>query len=84
VLFHFQFKGPAGWEPVGSGEAEREDAVGLRRAAVDLSALAGGLEPGTYRAIAAKGASTRWLSFRIGADGSFFGDDEIFDQGDRP
>jgi hypothetical protein len=70
VLFHFQFDGPSGWEAVGSGEGSGEDDLGLEQAITDLDSLAGGLEPGVYLAIPARGRSTRWREFRIDAGGS--------------
>ncbi|MBS1860543.1 MAG: hypothetical protein JSS68_02415 [Actinobacteria bacterium] len=83
MLFHIQYKGPAGWQSIGSGEGEEEGAGGLRRAVDDLASLAGGLEPGMYRAIPAKGGTTRWLTFTIGADGSFLEDEGLAEPGDR-
>ena len=68
MLYHFEFRGEAGWEAVGSGDgagAEPEVA-----ALLDLMGLAGGCLPeGEYRCIAAISESTRWGSFRLGPGG---------------
>ncbi len=84
VLFHFQFEGPSGWEALGSGEGPDDDDPGFDQAIADLGSLAGGLEPGRYRAIPGKGGSTRWREFRIDDRGSVMVEEESDDRDERP
>jgi hypothetical protein len=84
VLFHFQFEGPSGWEAVGSGEGPDDDDLGFERAIADLESLTGGLQPGRYQAIPAKGRSTRWREFRIDERGSLAAVEESDVPGEGP
>lgn len=84
MLFHFQFKGPSGWEAIGSGEGPDDDDPGFDQAIADLEALTGGLQPGLYRAIPGKGRSTRWREFQIDDRGPVEAEEESDNPGGRP
>jgi hypothetical protein len=68
VLFHFQFLGQSGWEPMGSGRSSGEDP--LLEAVEDLRILHGGeLPPGRYQYIEAHTREARLTTFDLGVDG---------------
>ena len=67
-IFHFQFRGEVGWEPVGAGEGRGEDA--LDGAFADLRELSGGSLPaGTYQVIESRSSNALWQTFEVGGDG---------------
>jgi hypothetical protein len=68
VLFHFEIRCQGRWEAIGSGEGGVGDSP--TAALADLNALAGGSLPtGSYRAVAAISAATRWEFLRLGPGG---------------
>jgi hypothetical protein len=69
MLFHFQFLGEAGWEPVGAGIGEGDDPI--TSALDEIRELsAGALPAGRYQVIEARGSDTRWQTFDLGSDGN--------------
>ena len=75
MLYHFEFRGKAGWEAFGSGEGSDEDRVAV--ALGDLTAVAGAILPaGEYRYIAAHSDCARWESIWVGDDGAVLSGDE--------
>lgn len=69
MLYHFEFRGQAGWEACGSGGGTGDDAVEM--AVGDLQGLTfTELPPGEYRCIAATGQDARWIHFELGPDGA--------------
>jgi hypothetical protein len=68
MIFHFQFLGIAGWEPIGAGVAGGEDPIAA--ALAEVRGFAGGTLPaGTYQVIEARSSETRWKTFDLGEDG---------------
>jgi hypothetical protein len=76
VLFHIEHRSEDRWEAFGSGEGgDGEEASSA--ALADLIALAGGSLPaGAYRAIPARGSSTRWDLLQLGPRGEIRVGDE--------
>ena len=75
MLFHFQFRGPAGWEPIGAGVGDGEDP--LAEALDEVRRFAGGTLPaGSYQVIEARSSDTRWQAFELGKDGEIISDPE--------
>jgi hypothetical protein len=75
VLYHFEFRGKAGWEAFGSGEGSGEDRVAL--ALEDLAAVAGAILPaGEYRFIAARSDCARWELIWLGVHGAVLATEE--------
>lgn len=71
TIFHFEFLGEAGWEPVGAGIGEGEDPV--RAAFREVRTFSGGTLPsGTYRVIASGPSDARWETFRVDSLGRAF------------
>jgi hypothetical protein len=68
LYFHFEFRGRANWEALGSGEGDGAHPVSS--ALEDLRKLHGGdLPAGKYRCIAARGPGARWQVFELDDDG---------------
>jgi hypothetical protein len=68
MLFHFQFRGTAGWEPIGAGVGDGEAPIAA--ALAEVRGFAGGMLPaGTYQVIEARSSETRWKTFDLGEDG---------------
>jgi hypothetical protein len=66
-IFHFQFQGEGGWEPIGAGEGRGDDA--LDGAFADLRELSGGTMPaGTYQVIESRSSDALWQTFEVGGD----------------
>jgi hypothetical protein len=69
VLIHFEIRGEARWEPLGSGASTDADNP-LQGAIDDLRSLHGGELPiGSYRYIVAYGDDPRWEEFDLGSAG---------------
>jgi hypothetical protein len=67
-LYHFEFRGEAGWEAFGSGVGSGVDPTSAAMA--DLAEIAeGSLPDGEYRCISATSRSPRWESVWLGPDG---------------
>ncbi len=67
-IFHFQYLGQEGWEPIGAGLGEGDEAVPM--ALEELREMVGGdLPTGSYRVIGARFSDPRWESFELDADG---------------
>jgi hypothetical protein len=72
-IFHFQFQGEGGWEPIGAGEGRGDDA--LDGAFADLRELSGGTLPaGTYQVIESRSSNALWQTFEVGGDSEIVDD----------
>lgn len=68
MIFHFQFRGITGWEPIGAGAGGGEHPIAA--ALAEVRGFAGGTLPaGTYQVIEARSSDTRWKTFDLGEDG---------------
>ncbi len=68
MLFHFQFRGTAGWEAIGAGVGDGEDPIA--EALAEVRSFADGTLPaGNYQVIEARSSDTRWETFDLGEDG---------------
>ena len=64
TIFHFQFYGEAGWEALGAGSGEGEEAI--RLALDELRGFCGGrLRPGRYAVIEARSEDAGWSVFEL-------------------
>lgn len=88
TTFHFQFRGEAGWEVLGAGLGEGQDAI--VRALDEVRGFYGGrLPPGRYQVIESRSEDSRWRAFELGGDGEVVAEDGLAtgpdrDEGDRP
>jgi hypothetical protein len=75
MVFHFQFRGSGGWEPIGAGVGGGDDPIA--EALEEIRGFAGGKLPaGTYQVIEPRSSDTRWQTFDLGEDGEIISDPE--------
>ena len=68
MIFHFQFRGITGWEPIGAGVGAGEEPIAA--ALAEVRGFADGTLPaGSYQVIEARSSDTRWKTFDLGEDG---------------
>ena len=68
MLFHFEFRGSSGWEPIGAGVGNGDDPIA--EALAEVRRFAGGTLPeGRYQVIQARSSVTRWEAFDLSAEG---------------
>jgi hypothetical protein len=85
MLFHFQFRGTAGWEPIGAGAGVGDSEDPIAEALAEVRRFAGTTLPaGTYQVIEARSSETRWKTFDLGEDGQIVWEPDPTPAADAP